>query len=187
MLKNTIDTYGSVAKFLHWLIALLIIGMLIFGFLLDYVPKPLQEQLIGLHKSIGLTILLLLLLRLIWRFFNIQPVYPITIAPWEQIAARSVHYCFYIAIFLMPMTGWLMSSFGGHPVNFWGLINVAFPVQANKVLDDKFFTAHQTIAWIIIALLVVHIAAALKHHFIEKNNIFKRMLPGYRPPNLFRE
>ncbi len=187
MLKNTIDNYGSVARTLHWLIAVLVIGMLIFGFLLESIPKPIRGEMIGLHKSIGLTILLLILLRLIWRFINIQPVLPISVPPWEQIAARSVHILFYLVLLLMPLSGWIMSSLDGHPVFFWKWWNWTLPLPVNKTLANDFFNVHVTIAWIIIALLVLHIGAALKHHFIEKNNVLRRMLPGYKPPHFFSE
>ena len=186
MWKNTQETYGSAAKSLHWLIALLVIGMLIFGFILTgLADNPTTSELIGVHKSVGLTILLLMIIRLCWRFINPQPLLPMTVPLWEQIAARSVHVFFYFALFLMPISGWVMSSLGGHPVNFWGWIDVRLPVAVNKPLAKQFFNVHTTIAWIIIGLLVLHIGAAIKHHFIEKNNVLRRMLPGYKPPHLF--
>lgn len=186
MLKNTQDSYGSVTKTLHWLIALLVVGMLIFGFWLGFIPDgPQKGQLIGLHKSIGATILLLMVVRLWWRFVNPQPLLPITVPPWEQMAARSVHFLLYLVLFAMPITGWVMSSLGTHPVIFWGLFNITLPLAKNKVWSEYFFNAHAVIAWIIIGLLVLHVGAGLKHHFIEKNNVLKRMLPGYKPPRVF--
>jgi cytochrome b561 len=187
MLKNTIDSYGSVTKTLHWLIAVLIIGMLVFGFFLEDIPKPLRGEMIGLHKSIGLTILLLIILRLIWRYINPVPMLPMTVPLWEQIAARLVHLLFYLFLILMPLSGWIMSSLGGHPVLFWGLLNWTLPVTPNESLGNFFFNVHAVIAWIIIGLLVLHIGAAIKHHFIEKNHVLRRMLPGYKPPHLFSE
>ena len=186
--KNTQGTYGSVTKTLHWLIALLVIGMLIFGFVLGNMPNsPMKGTLIDLHKSVGLTILLLMIIRLCWRFINLQPMLPITVPLWEQIAARTVHVFLYILLFAMPLSGWVMSSLGGHPVIFWSWLNVTLPFTQNKALADYFFDAHTTFAWIIIALLVLHVGAALKHHFLEKNNVLKRMLPGYKSPNIFGE
>lgn len=188
MLKNTADSYGSVTKTLHWLIALLVIGMLIFGFILDGMPKgSMKDTLIGLHKSVGMTVLLLMVIRLSWRFINPQPVLPITIPRWEQRAARGLHFLLYIVLFAMPVSGWVMSSLGGHPVMFWNIFNAALPVVPNKTWAHNFFTLHAVIAWIIIGFLILHIAAAFKHHFIEKNNVLRRMLPGYKAPHLFRE
>lgn len=188
MLKNTQETYGSMTKTLHWLIALLVIVMLIVGFVLAaMVDSPLKGNLIGLHKSVGMTVLLLMVIRLLWRFINPQPVLPITVPLWEQIAARLVQLFLYVVLFLMPISGWLMTSLGGYPVKFWGWFNLALPVPVNKSLGEDFFNAHIVIAWIIIGLLVLHAGAALKHHFIEKNNVLRRMLPGYKAPRLFRE
>ena len=173
---------------LHWLIAFLVIGMLIFGFLINDIPKgPSQTFAISLHKSIGLTILLLMLFRFVWRYLSPIPALPITVAMWEQKAARAVHVFLYLALFLMPISGWMMSSLGGHPVMFWGWFNAAVPVVKNEKLADNFFTAHEMIAFIIIGLLVLHMAAALKHHFIEKNNVLRRMLPGYKSLDIFKE
>lgn len=187
MLKNTRDTFGSVAKILHWLIALLVVGMLVFGFFLESFPDSLKGSMITLHKSVGLGILFLIILRLIWRVANKQPEYPLTVPRWEQICARSVHYVFYLILLLMPLTGWLMSSLGGHKVEFWYLWNWQLPFSPNRVWANYFFNTHQILAFIIIAILVLHVAAALKHHFIEKNNLLRRMLPGYKPTPLFRE
>ncbi len=187
MFKNTAETFGSLAKFLHWLVAVLVIAMLVFGFFLESFSSSAKPAMIALHKSIGLSILILIVLRLIWRFMNKQPEYPLTIPLWEQICAHFVHYLFYIILILMPMTGWLMSSWGGHPVEFWSLWNWQLPLSINRTLAAYFFTLHKIIAYIIIALLAVHVLAALKHHFIGKNNLLRRMLPGYKPTPLFRE
>ncbi len=188
MLKNNGYAYGNITKLLHWLIAVLVIGMLIFGLILVKLPNShLKSILIDLHKSVGLTILLLMIIRLYWRFVDPIPVLPITVPPWEKLAARTVQALFYLVLFIMPVSGWLMSSFGGHPVIFWAWFNTALPVAKNTHLAENLFTVHSVIAWVIIGLLVLHIGAALKHHFIEKNNVLRRMLPGYKSLNLFRE
>lgn len=188
MLKNTSTTYGSVAKTFHWIIAILIIGMLIFGFILVNLKNtnPHREMLIGLHKSIGLTILLLVILRLFWRWINIQPPLPITVPFWEQMLAKSAHFFLYILIFLMIFSGWSLSSFGGHPVKFWNLIDVTLPVAKNQTISSAAFTAHQVIAWVIIGIVSFHILGALKNHFIDKNQVLRRMLPG-KLPAIFRD
>lgn len=188
MLKNTEDTYGSVAKLLHWLIAILFIGMIIFGLILaNMKDNPNLPALVALHKSIGLTLLLLVIIRLGWRFTNVQPLLPITVPRWERLASHLVHFFLYVVVFAMPITGWLMSSWKHKPVVFWGWFNAALPLKKNDILSGQFFMAHQVIAWISIGLICLHIGAALKHHYIEKNNVLKRMLPGYKPPHLFRE
>lgn len=189
MIKNTPKTYGSMAKFFHWIIAILIIGMLIFGFILVNLKttNPYRETLIGLHKSIGLTILLLVILRLIWRFVNIQPPFPVTVPLWEQISAKSAHFFLYILIFVMIFSGWSLSSFGGHPVVFWNLFDVKLPVAKNQTISSDAFLAHKIIGWALIGLVSLHILGALKNHFIDKNHILNRMLPVYKLPSLFKK
>ncbi len=189
MIKNTTDAYGVVNKTIHWVIAILVIGMVIFGLYLGYLPdnSPYKGMLINLHKSVGMTILILMLFRLYWRIIDRLPVLPITVPSWEKKAAHSVQACFYIVLLIMPISGWIMSSFGGHPVMFWGLFNARLPVSKNTVLAGNFFTVHSVVAWMIVGLLVLHIGAAFKHHFIEKNNVLRRMLPGYKPPQFFSE
>lgn len=188
MLSNTRDSYGSVTKTLHWLIALLIIAMLIIGFVMTSLPEgSTQHDLVAWHKSIGMIILFLMVIRLGWRFANPPPLLPATVPSWEKFAARSLQNVFYLLLFAMPISGWLMSSWGEHPVMVLGWFNAALPVAKNKPMADNAWIAHQVMAWIIIGCLVLHIAAALKHHFIEKNNVLKRMLPGYRPPRIFNE
>lgn len=188
MLSNTTDSYGSVTKTLHWLIALLVLGMLIVGFVMASLPEgPTQHSLIAWHKSIGMTLLLLMVIRLGWRFANPPPALPATVPHWEHLAARSLQNLFYLLLFAMPISGWVMSSLGGHSVMVWGWFNAALPVAQNKQMADNVWTAHVVIAWVIIGCLALHIAAALKHHFIEKNNVLRRMLPGYRPPRIFNK
>ncbi len=189
MIRNTPTTYGSVAKTFHWLIAILIIGMLIYGFILVNLKNtnPYREILIGVHKSIGLTILLLVILRLFWRFINIQPPLPITVPLWEQICAKSAHFFLYILMFLMIFSGWSLSSFGGHPVKFWGFLDATLPVTKNQMISERAFLAHKIIAWCIIGLVSLHILGALKNHFIDKNQVLRRMLPGYKLPPIFRK
>lgn len=188
MLRSTDDNYGSMAKFLHWLISILFIGMIIFGFILVNLPKGNTTSfLVGIHKSIGLTVLLIVIFRVIWRFSEVQPLLPITVPIWEKIAAHSVQFFLYIVLFAMPISGWIMSSLSSRPFLFWGWFNAKFPFPKNLTLSNQFFTAHEVIAWLAVGLICLHVGAAVKHHFIEKNNVLKRMLPGYRPPHLFRD
>ena len=189
MLKNTVDNYGSVAKIFHWVIAILIIGMLIFGFILVNLDRanPHREDLISLHKSIGLTILMLIIVRLFWRFINIQPALPITTPWWERIAAKSAHFFLYLFIFVMICSGWSTSSFGGHPVIFWNWLNFSLPVVKNEALSKQAFTVHWLVAWILVTLVTLHVLGALKNHFWDKNYVLRRMLPGYKPPSIFRK
>lgn len=177
-LKNTTDSYGWLAKSFHWLIALLIITLLIVGNIMTGIPKedPLKFQVYGLHKSIGLCVLALAIARLSWRMLNIDPAHP-GLPRWQVVAANSVHYLLYIFMFAMPLSGWAMSSAGGHTVSFFGLFDMPNIVPRDEAMGHLYKEAHELISWTIVALLCAHIGAALLHHFYYKDNILKRMLP----------
>jgi len=181
MLRNTRDNYGSVAKFFHWLMALAVIFMLALGLYMSGLSfSPDKLRLYGLHKSIGALILIFVTLRLIWRFTNPAPVLPEGLSAFEKFAASAVHYMLYSIMFLMPLTGWLMSSATGFPVSVFGFFTLPDLIKPDKALQHFFATAHNYIAYAAIGLISLHILAALKHHFIDKDNILRRMLPWVR-------
>ena len=176
MIRNTQETYGSVTKFLHWSVSALVILMLAFSFFLEDVPKHYQPTAFTLHKSTGLLILFLMVFRLVWRFSNTDPSLPQKIPTWQRVGVHVTHYLFYIALFCMPLTGWIMSTAAGRAPFFLGIWELPFPGIAQSEPLAHFFDAlHLQLAWVLIGLLVLHIAAALKHHLIDKDNIFKRM------------
>ncbi|MGE3919928.1 MAG: cytochrome b [Gammaproteobacteria bacterium] len=178
MLKNTDTTYSSFSKFLHWTIFLLVAIMLGAGFFLDDIPHgAFRTFVITLHKSIGITILFLMLIRLIWALMNTKPKLPPQTHLWEKISEHTVHTLLYIILIAMPLSGWIMSSAAGKPPNFFWLVQLPLPVPHSSELSDFGFAIHQYLAWTIIILVSIHILAALKHHFINKDNILKRMMP----------
>jgi cytochrome b561 len=121
-------------------------------------------------------VLALFFLRMIWRFINITPLLSF-LPKWEFIAARLTHWTFYLLIFALPMSGWLMSSASGLPVSFFGLFVLPDLVSPNESLRHFFQLIHEWLGYAIIALICLHVAAALKHHFINKDDIMRRMLP----------
>ena len=175
---NTTHSYGSGMKFFHWLLTILIIGMIVFGYCLDsIVDKPTKMFCIQLHKSIGLTILALMVMRLLWRWLNISPTLPKDMPLWERFVARLTHILLYVVVFMMPLSGWLASTASGYSPRFFWLFNVSAPgIANNKALGDFIFNFHVYGAYILIALLVLHILASLKHHFINKDDVLTRML-----------
>lgn len=175
---NTTSRYGSGMKFFHWLLAILIIGMIIFGYCLDSIgDKPTKIFCMQLHKSIGLTILALMVMRLIWRWLNITPTLPKSMRPWERFLARFTHVLLYVVVFMMPLSGWLASTAGGHATRFFWLFNLNAPgITTNKELGKFIFNFHVYGAYLLIALLVIHILASLKHHFLDKDDVLTRML-----------
>jgi len=177
-LTNTNQSYGSIAKFFHWLIALLVIILLIVGYSMDQIgDKSIKLQVFNLHKLFGLTVLALITLRLLWRWANPVPLLPPEMALWEKTLEKTVKLFFYIALFIMPLSGWTFSTAAGHPPHI-GSYTLAAPfVPLSKTLADQIFNIHAAFAVIVIGLLCLHIAGAFKHHFINKDNILLRMLP----------
>lgn len=164
MLFNSQTAYGSVNKWLHALVAVLVIVMLAGGFFLDDIRGPhLKGWVINAHKLVGLLILALMVFRLIWRSINPLPAMPVSVPRWQQLAARMAHRLFYVLLIFMPLTGWVMSTAAGHPphVGEWPLV---LPwVELSKVTSNTFFNYHSTLAWVIIAVIVLHLGAAIQH------------------------
>lgn len=176
--RNTVETYGLVAKTLHWFIALAIITMVIMGFVMDSLPLgPQKLQVYGLHKATGIVILGLVVLRLLWRFTNPTPKLPSTM-PWiERLAAHAGHAGLYLLMLAMPLSGWMMSSAAGFPVSVYGIFTMPDLVGANQAIRKFMHDAHGILAWAIIGLVSVHVLAALWHHFYHKDTVLRRMLP----------
>ncbi len=177
-LRNSRNSYGQITKSFHWLIALLVVLMLILGASLDDFSEPAKIILINVHKSIGLTILLLMILRFFWRLSNPIPALPATTATWEKIVVRASHLLWYVCLIAMPLTGWMMSTAAGKLPNFWWIAKIGVPgIPQSKPLAETISNIHTILAWVITALLVFHILGALKHQFIDKDFVLKRMLP----------
>ncbi len=182
--------YGLVAIILHWAIALSILGMLIMGFVFmenENLSLSQRYELFQWHKSIGITILLLSLFRLGWRLGHPPPALPDTLKPWERIAARVTHWGFYGVMIGMPLTGWLIVSTSplNVPTVLYGLIpwpHLPFFADAAdpQAISDRFAGAHEVLAFGAIGLVFLHVGAALKHHFVLKDDVLIRMLPLLR-------
>ncbi|MEM5584340.1 cytochrome b [Roseibium sp. AS2] len=185
MLRNTKSGYGLVAILFHWTMAVLILGMLTLGLYMRGLPltEPATFQLFQLHKSIGFVVLTLAGLRLLWRLFNPPPKLPAGMHPLERIGAHLGHIGLYAMIFALPLTGWLMVS-----ASPWGIPTVLFnvlpvphlPVPASLGSQEQaeafFKNLHEYGAYLLIALIVVHAAAAFKHHLIARDDTLKRMI-----------
>jgi len=172
--------YTRVAIGLHWTIALLIITNLTIGLLMDALPKG----IVPIHKSIGMTILLLSLLRLGWRLGHRPPPLPTTVKRWEKGLAHAVHWIFYALIILIPLSGWIFTSASPkrHPLTYFGLFPLPmFPVSQNKAISNAWADRHELMAYLLITLLLLHIAGALKHRFVDRDRTLDRMLPGAGP------
>ncbi|MBS0358516.1 MAG: cytochrome b [Proteobacteria bacterium] len=177
-IKNTENHYGLVAISLHWVIAILIIGLVILGLYMTGLPKnPEKLKLYGWHKEFGILILVLAMLRIVWRIGSIVPLLPNSIPDWQKLVAHMVHWAFYGFMFAQPITGWLMSSAAGIPVSFFGLFVLPDLISPNDVYKAIFRETHEWLAYAVIVLFFAHVGAALKHHFISKNDVLRKMLP----------
>lgn len=183
--RNTPDAYGRVAVAFHWSIAGLIILNLAIGIFVATLPDndPGRYQWIPTHKSIGLTVLMLSLLRLGWRLVNPVPGLPADQPPILAFAARCSAWFFYLFMIAVPMTGWAESSLAGYQPSFFGLFPwpligplTALPAAQKKDLLALFMAGHAYLAFAMLALLLLHISAALYHQFARRDDVLARML-----------
>lgn len=173
--------YTPAALALHWIVALLIIGNLAFGLYVAGLPiSPAKLRTVSWHKWIGITILLLAAVRLAWRLWHPPPPLPATMATWEQGLSKGVHNLLYVLFFAAPLTGWLFSSAAGFPVVYFGMIPLPDLVSKNRELAEVLRAAHKWINYTMAALVVLHVAAAIKHHVRDRDEVLARMLPFLR-------
>jgi cytochrome b561 len=177
-IQNTTRRWGSVSQLLHWTIVVLIIVQVTLALMADDLPNGMRKlTLLARHKSFGITILGLAILRLVWRRFNDTPALPDTLKPYERVLAQLTHGALYVLLFAMPLSGWMMSSARGFPVSWFGFIQLPDLVPKSKPLYDAFLTTHEVLACTLGAVVTLHVAAAIKHHFVLKDDTLRRMLP----------
>lgn len=178
MTTTAITPYNATAIALHWLTALIIFSAFPLGvFIADLSFSPLKLRLISYHKWLGVTVFLLTVARLAWRAKHQPPPLLQTIPLWQQRAAHSLHHLLYMLLLIIPITGWMMSSAKGFPVVFLGLVQLPDLVGKNTELGDLLKALHAALNYGLITLLGMHIAAALKHHFIDRDATLRRMSP----------
>jgi cytochrome b561 len=182
-LRNTQDQYGAVARFFHWVVALLIIGMLCVGLYMTNVQlsMPDKMQIYGLHKSTGIVILLLAALRFLWKLINTHPIPLPNHQQWEKSLAALVHGLLYVMMFLMPLTGWIGSSAKGFSVSVFHLFTLPDLVKPDKGIAHLMWTIHEYAAYGLIVIIGLHFAGAMKHALIDRDGTLRRMLPFARP------
>lgn len=171
--------YTSVAVALHWLIALLVVVQLTLGWTMIEIPvKPVgvRAYWFNLHKSIGVTIALLALVRLGWRWRHPAPPLPATVPLWQRRAAAASHALLYVCLIGMPLIGFLGSTFSGYPIKYFG---ITLPQWGHKSDELKsFFSAvHLGLAWVFMTLITLHVSAAIKHLLVDRDGVFWRMWP----------
>ncbi|MBN8441862.1 MAG: cytochrome b [Thauera sp.] len=170
--------YTATAKALHWGIAILILGLLGLGFYMQDLPlSPAKLQLYSFHKWAGVTVFMAVVVRLAWRVTHRPPALPTHMAPLERLAAHAGHHLLYLLMFAIPLSGWLMSSAKGFQTVWFGVLPIPDLLDKDKELGDLLQTVHMSLNFLLIAVLLAHVGAALKHHFIDRDDVLTRMLP----------
>lgn len=184
-LKNTANEWGSVGKTLHWLIVALVLVMGWLGLTMVDLPiSPHKIATYALHKSIGLTLLALVVLRLLWRLYAGAPAAPAGTPRWQRVAATAMHAALYALLLATPLSGWAVNSAAGFPLQWFGMFNLPALVARNPDLHERMTRVHEWLFWTMVALAAVHALAALHHHIFLRDATLARMLPrGWlRPP-----
>jgi cytochrome b561 len=174
--------YDIVQRLLHWTIALIILSMIGLGLYMVELPKqselpPGEESVRAfyflLHKSLGLTAAILIVIRIVWRVTHKAPPLPASISKFQQMAASTIHWLLYVLMIAMPVTGYMQSMYSKYPTKFWG-IKLPRTAEADAVMRANFTEIHEVLAFTFIALLLVHISAAIKHKF-DGSGVMQRM------------
>jgi cytochrome b561 len=189
--------YNTVAIVLHWLIALMILGMLALGWYMSGLPKDAPKLMsldlfnwhihsvqfmqatsprsyyFELHKSFGITVFALILLRIYWRVIHTPPPLPASIAAWQQKAAKASHHTLYLLMLLMPLSGLIMAIYSKYGVKWFGIHLITG--LDNEAMRGLFKSVHLALAWIILIVVAIHVLAALKHKFVDKDEVMERM------------
>ncbi|MBL8492106.1 MAG: cytochrome b [Rhodocyclaceae bacterium] len=170
--------YTLTAVRLHWLTALAIVGTFAVGIYMHDLPlSPQKLQIYSWHKWSGVTIFVLVLIRLAWRIGHPPPAEPAGMPAWQRKAAAGVHHLLYLLMVAVPLSGWLMSSAKGFQTVWFGVLPLPDLVAKNKDLGDALQVTHMSLNFAMAALVVAHAGAAIKHHFIDRDDVLVRMLP----------
>jgi cytochrome b561 len=172
------DHYPATSKLVHWLVAVCVLATAPVAIAMTRVSKgPTQDILYNFHKSLGVLILVLMILRLINRLAVGAPTAAPEIEPWQKTISSAVHTSLYVLLVAMPIVGYIANSVYGAPTPFFGLFDLPPLVSKNEALATQLFTIHRWVGWLLIVLVLIHVSAALYHHFIRGDSVLKRMLP----------
>jgi cytochrome b561 len=182
-------SYSTGQKVLHWMIAALIVAQVIIGILIVQVlkPGPVTNVFYEVHKSFGLSILALALVRVAVRWRRGAPSMVEGLPVWQRVAARTSHYALYVLIVIVPLAGWTATSTCCPPVRYFWTVDVTLPVEVEEGEDrmeaaKPIFRIHRTLALTLAGLVLIHAGAALHHHFVRRDETLRRMLPAARTP-----
>jgi len=179
MIRNTATQWGWPAKLLHWIAAIVILVLLVHGWWMTHMaPRPERFANYSWHAALGYDLLILLVLRLLWRWINPVPALPTQLQRWERLAAQAGHIGLYLLMLAASLTGWALAGTFRSPMNK-ELLGLPMPqILIDRAWHDLFEESHGILSYLLGALVVVHIAASLRHHFFKHNDILRRMLFG---------
>jgi cytochrome b561 len=179
---GTVARYDAVAMALHWLLALALIGQILLGFYLQEIPRgvPARSWWVNLHKSTGLVLFALILLRLGWRLAHPPPALPAMLSAWERKAASFGHALLYACMLALPLSGYIASNFSKWGVKLFNVVELPPWGPEDKTVYAVFNGAHRVLAVLFATLVVLHVLAALKHLLVDRDRVFDRMLPRRR-------
>ena len=172
--------YTTTAMVFHWLIALLLIGAFSMGLVMTDIPgiTPTKLKYYSWHKWAGVTILALATMRLLWRLTHPAPPYPASMPNWQKNTANGLHSLLYVLMFAVPLSGYLYTLSAGIPVVYFGLVQLPVIIDPNPELKPVLKAVHYWLNMTLAACVALHVAAALKHQFIDRDGVLRRMLPG---------
>ncbi len=172
--------YSNTSILLHWLIALLIVAAFALGTVMtDMKFSPTKLQYYSYHKWLGVTVLALVAIRLLSRLFGKAPAYPANMGKLQVQAANATHILLYVLMFAVPVSGYFYTLASGYPVVYLGLFQLPVLMGPNPELKETLKEVHETLNYVMLALVLLHVAAALKHQFIDKDGLLQRMRPGH--------
>lgn len=175
--------YTDIAIALHWLIALGIAGSFSLGLYMHDLPlSPEKLRLYSWHKWVGVTLFLLVVWRLAWRLLNPPPDLPAAMPNWQRKAAQWAHYLLYFLMLAVPVSGWLMSSAKGFQTVWFGVVPLPDLVAKSKVLGEQLLLLHKGLNFFMAFVVAGHVLAALKHHYLDRDDVLMRMLPRRQRP-----
>jgi cytochrome b561 len=177
-LRNSGQRWGAVSQCFHWLVVLLLLAQGVVGLLMgDMARGPGKIAVYAFHKSVGITILALALARLLWRLYAGRPA-PLPGAPaWQERSASLMHGALYALLFAVPISGWVMNSAAGFPLQWFGLFNLPSIAAHDRDLHEFTESLHEWLFWLLVALAAAHAAAAIYHHLFQRDDTLARMLP----------
>jgi cytochrome b561 len=178
-------SYTHTAIALHWLIAIALTGSFGLGLYMHELPlSPQKLKLYSWHKWAGVTIFLFVILRLVWRLGHRPPALPVLMPAWQRLAVEATHVLLYLLMFAVPLSGWLMSSAKGFQTVWFGVLPLPDLLNKDTELGDLLQQVHMILNFSMAALVLAHLGAALKHHFLERDDVLTRMLPFLAKPTI---